>query len=105
MPNREKRGNGRGGGRGRGRGAGNRGRGRGSIGGGGRGRNRDLIPTSIGFVYRASSNVDDDEDDFRVYGQFSSDENSEVEFSPKSKLAKIRKPCLHFQHFLILIYK
>ncbi|KAI8991847.1 hypothetical protein BDF20DRAFT_984442 [Mycotypha africana] len=54
--------------RGSGRGGGRR--------GGGRGGRRQLIPTSIGFVYPLQSNVDDFDDDFRVYGQFSSDEGS-----------------------------
>lgn len=89
MPGRGKRGNGRGRGRG---GAGARGRGRGriSIGGGGRGRNRELIPSAIGYVYRPRSNVDEFDDDFRIYGQFGSDQDdSESEFSPhaKSKLS------------------
>lgn len=74
MPGRGKRGNGRGRGRG---GAGARGRGRGriNIGGGGRGRNRELMPSAIGYVYRPRSNVDEFNDDFRIYGQFSSDED------------------------------
>ncbi|KAK4510621.1 uncharacterized protein ATC70_005052 [Mucor velutinosus] len=85
MPGRGKRGNGRGRGRG---GAGARGRGRGriSIGGGGRGRNRELIPSAIGYVYRPRSNVDEFDDDFRIYGQFGSDQDdSESEFSPHAK--------------------
>lgn len=57
-----------------GRGGGGRGRGRGSTGGGGRGRNRDLIASAIGYVYQPRSNVDEFEEDFRIYGQFSSDE-------------------------------
>lgn len=74
MPGRGKRGNGRGRGRG---GAGARGRGGGriNIGGGGRGRNRELMPSAIGYVYRPRSNVDEFNDDFRIYGQFSSDED------------------------------
>lgn len=77
------RGNGRGRGGNRGRGA-SGGRGRGNH-GGGRGRNRELIPSAIGYVYKPRSNVDDD-DDFRVYGQFSSDEtDSGGESSSKSK--------------------
>jgi hypothetical protein len=96
MPNRGKGGNGRGrGGRGRGgrgRGAGGKGRGRGgSIGGGGRGRNRDLIASAIGYVYRPRSNVDEFEEDFRIYGQFSSDEtDSDGAPSTKSKQRKIQ---------------
>ncbi|GAA5801651.1 hypothetical protein HPULCUR_007099 [Helicostylum pulchrum] len=94
MPNRGKRGSGRGsggrGGRGGG-GGGGRGRGR-SIGGGGRGRNRELIPSAIGYVYKPRSNVDDDED-FRIYGQFSSDEtNSEPESSSKKSTKKKSSP-------------
>lgn len=91
MPNRGKRGSGRGsGGRGGRDGGGGGGRGRGrSIGGGGRGRNRELIPSAIGYVYRPRSNVDEEED-FRIYGQFSSDEtNSEPESSSKSKITLI----------------
>lgn len=81
MPNRGKRGGGRGSSRGRGA----RGRGRGSIGGGGRGRNRELIPSAVGYVYRPRSNVDEEED-FRVFGQFSSDEtDSGPESSVKRK--------------------
>lgn len=83
MPNRGKRGSGRGRGRGRGRG---------SIGGGGRGRNRELIPSAVGYVYKPRSNVDDS-DDFRVYGQFSSDEtDSGAETSSKSKSKRDGKP-------------
>ncbi|KAL0140511.1 hypothetical protein V8B55DRAFT_1507946 [Mucor lusitanicus] len=85
MPGRGKRGNGRGRGRG-GAGARGRGRGRGSIGGGGRGRNRELIPSAIGYVYRPRSNVDEFDDDFRIYGQFGSDQDdSESEFVPHAK--------------------
>lgn len=85
MPNRGKRGSGRRGGRGRGA---TSGRGRGSIGGGGRGRNRELIPSAVGYVYKPRSNVDDD-DDFRVFGQFSSDAtDSGAESSSKSKAIK-----------------
>lgn len=65
--------------RGRGKGR-SRGRGRGAARGGGRGRNRDLIATSVGYVYRLQSNVADFDDDFRIYGQFSSsEEDSEIE--------------------------
>ncbi|KAG2232245.1 hypothetical protein INT48_000895 [Thamnidium elegans] len=99
MPNRGKRGSGRGnggrGGRGRG-GGGGRGRGR-SIGGGGRGRNRELIPSAIGYVYKPRSNVDEEED-FRIYGQFSSDEtDSEPESkSTKKKASPVKKDRLGF---------
>lgn len=87
MTNRGKRGNGRGHrGGGRGSGGGGRGSGRGSIGGGGRGRNRDLIASAVGYVYRPRSNVDEFEEDFRIYGQFSSDEtDSDTIPSTKSK--------------------
>ena len=89
MPGRGKRGNSRGRGSGRGSGRG-RGRGFGSIGGGGRGRNRELAPSAVGYVYRPRSNVDDEED-FRVYGQFSSDETdsgNETSFKSKSQRTK-----------------
>lgn len=97
MPNRGKRGNGRGGGRGSARG-----RGRGSIGGGGRGRNRELIPSAVGYVYKPRSNVDDN-DDFRVYGQFSSDEtDSGAESSSKSKE---RKKANHYSKLIQTHYR
>lgn len=98
MPGKGKqtRGRGRGGHRGRSRGRGSSGRG-GFGGGGGRGRNRDLIATSLGYVYRLESNVDEYNDDFRVYGQFSSDEeDSEVEMiraNLKSKMKVISSNC------------
>lgn len=75
------RGRGRQGGRGRG------GRGRGGHGRGGR---RELIPTRDGFLYRPETNVDyfELEDDFRIYGQFSSDEQD----SPPENLKKKKHP-------------
>ncbi|GAN10311.1 conserved hypothetical protein [Mucor ambiguus] len=94
MPGRGKRGNGRGRGRG-GAGARGRGRGRTSIGGGGRGRNRELIPSAIGYVYRPRSNVDEFDDDFKIYGQFGSEQDdSESEFLPHAKNGSGR----HQQH-------
>ncbi|KAI8639375.1 hypothetical protein BD408DRAFT_421506 [Parasitella parasitica] len=79
MPRHGKRGNGRGR-RGGACARGGRGRGRGIIGGGGRGCNRELIPSAIGYVYRTRSNADEFSDDFRIYGEFSSDEaDSEIE--------------------------
>ncbi|CEP08929.1 hypothetical protein [Parasitella parasitica] len=79
MPGRGKRGNGReAGGRNRGGASarGGRGKGRGSNGG----RGRELIPSTMGYVYRPRSEVDEFNDDFRIYGQFSSDEDdSELE--------------------------
>lgn len=100
MPGRGKRGNGRGRGRG-GAGARGRGRGRGSIGGGGRGRNRELIPSAIGYVYRPRSNVDEFDDDFRIYGQFGSDQDdSESEFVPHAK-SKAVIQCIHTSVWLI----
>ncbi|KAI8985036.1 hypothetical protein BDB01DRAFT_896608 [Pilobolus umbonatus] len=70
-------------GRGRGRGRGGRGRGQ-RGGGGGRSHNRHLIPTSIGFVYELNDTLDDD---FRVYGQFSSDDtDTETEITRKPKV-------------------
>lgn len=61
---------------------GSRGRGRGGQRGRGghgrrRGGNRELIPSRDGFLYRLESNVDED-DDFRIYGQFSSDEQETI---------------------------
>lgn len=83
---------------GRGRGRGNRGggRGRGRGRGGGRGRNRDLIPTSLGYVYRLESNVDEFNDDFRVYGQFTSDEDDSEPEKISSTLKSKKKTLITF---------
>lgn len=71
---------------------GSRGRGRGGQRGRGghgrrRGGNRELIPSRDGFLYRLESNVDED-DDFRIYGQFSSDEQETIPQSKKKKKKK-----------------
>ncbi|KAI8335256.1 hypothetical protein EDC96DRAFT_548219 [Choanephora cucurbitarum] len=91
MPGRGKKGNntrGARGGRGRGRGAYG---GRGAFVGGGRGRNRHLIPSDMGFLYQLESNVDSFSDDFRIYGQFSSDESEEDIGKKKKHSAKPKK--------------
>jgi hypothetical protein len=74
------------------------GRGRGGHGRGGRGGRRELIPTRDGFLYRPETNVDyfELEDDFRIYGQFSSDEqdNQPQNLSKYNKIIKrIRLDC------------
>jgi hypothetical protein len=63
------------------------GRGRGGHGRGGRGGRRELIPTRDGFLYRPETNVDyfELEDDFRIYGQFSSDEQDNQPQNLKKK--------------------
>ncbi|KAI8379339.1 uncharacterized protein BYT42DRAFT_568465 [Radiomyces spectabilis] len=95
--------------RGRGRGRGGRGRGRGQARGGGRGRNRQLFPTAVGYVYQPTSTYEDDdlEDDFRIFGQFTSDEESETDddmqvYKSKSKKrhAKTKRRVLDHRPFV-----